>query len=132
MHAHSPQPEEKQPTSGISGHGSPDGTTKVFPTDLYDDGYSDPVYRAKARILNNSIQEIGMGKYQVSGERVFRSYHLFESSATSVVPIFRGWLWVVRVSLCLLFRTSGVKLADHSQRQCSACTYSLEKMMFNT
>lgn len=78
MHAHSPQPEEKQPTSGISGHGSPDGTTKVFPTDLYDDGYSDPVYRAKARILNNSIQEIGMGKYQVSGERVFRSHHLFE------------------------------------------------------
>ncbi|KAF8840640.1 MFS general substrate transporter [Paxillus ammoniavirescens] len=32
--------------------------------DLYEDGYSDPVYQAKARILNRSIQEIGMGKYQ--------------------------------------------------------------------
>ena len=26
----------------------------------------DPVYQAKARILNHAIQEIGMGKYQVS------------------------------------------------------------------
>lgn len=33
--------------------------------DLYEDEYNDPVYQAKARILNHSIQEIGMGKYQV-------------------------------------------------------------------
>lgn len=26
----------------------------------------DPVYEHKARILNNAIQEIGMGRYQVS------------------------------------------------------------------
>ncbi len=26
----------------------------------------DPVYQAKARILNDALQEIGMGKYQVS------------------------------------------------------------------
>ena len=26
----------------------------------------DPVYQAKARILNHAIQEIGMGKYQVN------------------------------------------------------------------
>ncbi|KAF9232641.1 major facilitator superfamily domain-containing protein [Melanogaster broomeanus] len=32
--------------------------------DLYQDGYNDPVYQAKARILNRAIQEIGMGKYQ--------------------------------------------------------------------
>ncbi|KAH7882731.1 MFS general substrate transporter [Phlebopus sp. FC_14] len=32
--------------------------------DIYEDGYSDPIYQAKARILNRSIQEIGMGKYQ--------------------------------------------------------------------
>ncbi|KAL4070230.1 major facilitator superfamily domain-containing protein [Scleroderma yunnanense] len=32
--------------------------------DLYNDGYVDPVYQAKARILNRSIQDIGMGKYQ--------------------------------------------------------------------
>ncbi|KAJ7180432.1 hypothetical protein C8R46DRAFT_1210788 [Mycena filopes] len=38
--------------------------------DLYDDADSehrhvDPVYHAKARILNAAIQEIGMGRYQV-------------------------------------------------------------------
>ncbi|KAH7925003.1 MFS general substrate transporter [Leucogyrophana mollusca] len=32
--------------------------------DLYEDGYSDPVYQAKAHILSRSIQEIGMGRYQ--------------------------------------------------------------------
>ena len=32
---------------------------------LLDDG-ADPVYEAKARVLNKAIQEIGMGKYQVS------------------------------------------------------------------
>jgi hypothetical protein len=33
--------------------------------DLYTDDAVDPTYQAKARILNNAIQEIGMGKYQV-------------------------------------------------------------------
>ena len=33
--------------------------------DLYKDGYVDLVYQAKSRILNRSIQDIGMGKYQV-------------------------------------------------------------------
>ncbi|KAG1731032.1 major facilitator superfamily domain-containing protein [Suillus lakei] len=32
--------------------------------DLYEDGYNDPVYQAKARILNRAIQDIGMGRYQ--------------------------------------------------------------------
>jgi len=34
--------------------------------DLYEDDYNDPVYQAKARILNRAIQDIGMGRYQVS------------------------------------------------------------------
>ncbi|KIK13718.1 hypothetical protein PISMIDRAFT_379089 [Pisolithus microcarpus 441] len=34
------------------------------PIDLYENGYVDPVYQAKAQILNRSIQEIGMGRYQ--------------------------------------------------------------------
>ena len=34
--------------------------------DIYEDGSVDPVYQAKARLLNRAIQEIGMGKYQVS------------------------------------------------------------------
>ncbi|KAI0032773.1 MFS general substrate transporter [Vararia minispora EC-137] len=32
--------------------------------DIYLDGTLDPVYRAKATILNDALQEIGMGKYQ--------------------------------------------------------------------
>jgi hypothetical protein len=35
------------------------GTEDVLP-----EGSTDPVYQAKARILNDAIQEIGMGKYQ--------------------------------------------------------------------
>jgi hypothetical protein len=34
--------------------------------DIFTDGALDPVYHAKARILNDALQEIGMGKYQVS------------------------------------------------------------------
>lgn len=33
--------------------------------DLFEDGSVDPVYQAKARVLNSAMQEIGMGKYQV-------------------------------------------------------------------
>ena len=68
--------------------------------DLYDEGSAlvDPVYQAKARVLNQALQEIGMGKYQV---RIFprltfslgrRSYdtHLVGS-------ICRGRLWMVFV-----------------------------------
>ena len=38
--------------------------------DVYDEGESgvDPVYQAKARILNDAFQEIGMGRYQVCTE----------------------------------------------------------------
>ncbi|OAX35732.1 MFS general substrate transporter [Rhizopogon vinicolor AM-OR11-026] len=32
--------------------------------DIFTDDSLDPVYQAKARILNNALQEIGMGKYQ--------------------------------------------------------------------
>jgi hypothetical protein len=35
--------------------------------DIFTDDSLDPVYQAKARILNDALQEIGMGKYQVSG-----------------------------------------------------------------
>lgn len=34
--------------------------------DVLPDGSVDPVYQAKAELLNDAIQEIGMGKYQVS------------------------------------------------------------------
>ncbi|OJA13522.1 hypothetical protein AZE42_10522 [Rhizopogon vesiculosus] len=32
--------------------------------DLYEGGYNDPVYEAKALVLNHAIQDIGMGRYQ--------------------------------------------------------------------
>lgn len=38
------------------------GTRNIFT----DDSSLDPIYEAKARILNDALQEIGMGKYQVS------------------------------------------------------------------
>ena len=40
---------------------------QVDTQDVFDEGDSgvDPVYQAKARLLNDAIQEIGMGKYQV-------------------------------------------------------------------
>jgi hypothetical protein len=34
--------------------------------DLFSNETVDPVYQAKARILNQAIQEIGMGRYQVN------------------------------------------------------------------
>ena len=34
--------------------------------DLFSDETVDPVYQAKAHILNQAIREIGMGKYQVN------------------------------------------------------------------
>jgi len=32
---------------------------------LYDDSVLDPAYYAKTLVLNNAIQEVGMGRYQV-------------------------------------------------------------------
>lgn len=60
--------------------------TKIALEDMYEDGTVDPVYQAKARVLNNAIQEIGMGKYQI---------HLFICAgfgwfADSVWPLITG------------------------------------------
>jgi len=63
--AKSPAPEK--PLT-IEYEGEMPGATRAFAIDLYEDGYDDPLYQEKARILNRSIQEIGMGKYQVCRE----------------------------------------------------------------
>ncbi|EGN93900.1 hypothetical protein SERLA73DRAFT_63292 [Serpula lacrymans var. lacrymans S7.3] len=76
--------------------------------DIYTDGAVDPVYQAKAKILNDAFQEIGMGKYQ---------WHLF------VVAGF-GWLsdnlWPIVTGLILvpvgnefLFQTEFLKLGQN-------------------
>lgn len=48
-------------------HHSASRPTVLAKEDLYDEGSAlvDPVYQAKARVLNQALQEIGMGKYQV-------------------------------------------------------------------
>lgn len=68
----SPAPSEKASTTKSRTFKNPsveDGEHlfKVETHDIYDGAEDavDPVYQAKARILNAAFQEIGMGKYQV-------------------------------------------------------------------
>ena len=60
-------PESKP--SDLSSPSSPKALVDVSLTDpamdLYEGGYNDPVYQAKAHILNRALQDIGMGRYQV-------------------------------------------------------------------
>ena len=51
--------EKDTPSTGSSSSDS----TRV---DLFSDETVDPIYQAKAHVLNQAIQKIGMGKYQVS------------------------------------------------------------------
>lgn len=39
--------------------------TKASEDDLFEQGSVDPIYEAKARLLNHAVREIGMGRYQV-------------------------------------------------------------------
>lgn len=53
--------DEKQPS--VDDHDT--NVIQAHTEDVYEDSSLDPVYQAKARLLNNALQEIGMGKYQV-------------------------------------------------------------------
>ena len=58
--------------------GSLDDTT----TPVLDHNAVDPVYQAKAHVLNNAIQQIGMGKYQwelVSIYSLLRAHYFGQS-----------------------------------------------------
>ena len=56
----------KSESHSIKSVNHPDTQPAILATqDLYDEGSVDPVYQAKARVLNRALQEIGMGKYQV-------------------------------------------------------------------
>lgn len=48
-------PEERQRVNSI---------IEVAPAAVLEEGSLDPVYEAKAKILNKAIQDIGMGRYQ--------------------------------------------------------------------
>ncbi|RPD76912.1 MFS general substrate transporter [Lentinus tigrinus ALCF2SS1-7] len=59
MHQKSPSDLEKK------GEIYTPGDTPVSSTvDLFEDGSVDPVYQAKAHLINSALQEMGMGKYQ--------------------------------------------------------------------
>ena len=60
--------------------------------DLHDEGSVDPVYQAKARMLNQALQEIGMGKYQVRISTDFPwRLHLFQFSGVySLLQVLDG------------------------------------------
>lgn len=62
--------------------------------DIYTDAAIDPVYQAKARILNDALQEIGMGRYQVC---IDVCICVIKLTMSAVVPIHRRWLRMVRV-----------------------------------
>ena len=64
--------------------------------DLHDDASVDPVYHAKARVVNQALQKIGMGKYQV---RVTITWHLKLSNYINLVAVIcRRRFWMVFVS----------------------------------
>jgi hypothetical protein len=44
------------------------------PAGVLEEGSLDPVYEAKARVLNKAIQDIGMGKYQWEVSLFFFSF----------------------------------------------------------
>jgi hypothetical protein len=47
------------------------------PVGVLEEGSLDPVYEAKARVLNAAIQEIGMGRYQWQvSSCIVNSYHI--------------------------------------------------------
>lgn len=46
--------------------------SSVVLVDLYSDMSIDPVYQAKSKVLNRALQEVGMGKYQVKTEVLFK------------------------------------------------------------
>jgi len=65
--------------------------------DIYTEDSLDPVYHAKAKILNDAFQEIGMGKYQVWLVCLYPLVPTINSCPT-VVFILRRWVWLVFVS----------------------------------
>ncbi|KAG8216949.1 hypothetical protein J3R82DRAFT_7230 [Butyriboletus roseoflavus] len=64
--------------------------------DVYDEPSVDPIYQAKARILNDALQDIGMGKYQASP-----CFHFFPFPCTDPTITPRDNLWPIVTGLIL-------------------------------
>jgi hypothetical protein len=54
--------DHKHNTDGARAHEIP--LVAEAPSAVLEEGSLDPVYEAKAKVLNKAIQDIGMGKYQ--------------------------------------------------------------------
>lgn len=54
--------------------------------DVYDEPAIDPIYQAKARILNDALQDIGMGKYQAS------PFFPFPCTYSTIISLV-FWVW---------------------------------------
>jgi hypothetical protein len=65
--------------TGAQDYGSKEVTTQAVttedgaPVSVLEDGSLDPVYEAKAKVLNKAIQDIGMGRYQWQVSAVYAS-----------------------------------------------------------
>lgn len=62
-----PSKDRKWATSSLKNSDDLETGAQTYTVDVFDEHDSgvDPVYHAKAKILNDAFQEIGMGKYQV-------------------------------------------------------------------
>jgi hypothetical protein len=62
--------ESPRRKAGVNDYGNKEASAQTVSTDegapvsVLEDGSLDPVYEAKAKVLNKAIQDIGMGRYQ--------------------------------------------------------------------
>jgi hypothetical protein len=89
------QSEEFAKEGPLTNASYPDISAQKRSDDIYEDGVIDPVYQAKARLLNSAIQEIGMGKYQVCPLTLCGAGYL--KTPSPVVPLYCRWLRMVCV-----------------------------------
>jgi hypothetical protein len=81
--------EANKVDQGQSKHGTHDvAQVQEAPVGVLDEGSLDPVYEAKARVLNKAIQDIGMGRYQWQAS----SYSVYVSYDTNTLASFSSLL----------------------------------------
>lgn len=86
---------EKGDSRHVEAHAIPVDTHDMYEGD---DSAVDPVYQAKAHILNDAFQEIGMGRYQVCVYCPTASCDIWLTAPVAVVPLHCCGVWMVLVS----------------------------------
>ena len=81
--------DEKKSETSVRVH---ETTNDIYSTD--DTPGLDRVYHAKARLLNNAIQDIGMGKYQVRLGPIL--WEICTNRSSTVVALRCHGFWMVR------------------------------------